>query len=137
MIRRREFITLLGGAAAAWPRTVRAQSSSKRIIANLFAASMASAAPQIDAILEGLRDLGYVRGRDFDMQHYPAEGILERLPTLAADLMLHKPDLILANPTPAIVAARALTQTIPIVSFMITNEKELGFVASHAVPEEM
>ena len=68
------------------------------------------------------------------MQHYPAEGILERLPTLAAELMLHKPDVILANPTPANVAARALTQTIPIVSFMITNEKELGFVASYARP---
>ena len=133
MIGRREFITVLGGAAA-WPRTVRAQSANKRVIANLFAASMASAAPQIDAILEGLRDLGYVQGRDFEMQHYPAEGILERLPTLAAELMLHKPHLILANPTPAIVAARTLTQTIPIVSFMITNEKELGFVASHARP---
>src|SRR5262245_41588567 len=115
MIRRREFITLLGGAAA-WPRTVRAQSPSKRVIANVFGASMASAAPPIDAVLEGLRDLGYVQGRDFEVQHYPAEGILERLPTLAAELMLHKPDLILAKPTPALVAARALTQTIPIVS---------------------
>ena len=133
-MKRREFITLLGGAVVSCPRAIRAQSSSKRVIANLFAASMTSAAPQIDAILEGLRDLAYVQGRDFEMQHYPAEGILERLPNLAAELMLHNPDLILANPTPAIVAARALTQTIPIVSFMITNEKELGFVASHARP---
>ena len=101
-MRRREFITLLGGAAVCCPRAIRAQSSSKCLIGNLFAASMTSAAPQIDAILEGLRDLAYVQGRDFEMQHYPAEGILERLPTLAAELMLHKPDVILANPTPAI-----------------------------------
>ena len=89
-MKRREFITLLGGAAVAWPLAIRAQSSSKRLIGNLFAASMTSAAPQIDAILEGLRDLAYVQGRDFEMQHYPAEGILERLPTLAAELTVSR-----------------------------------------------
>ena len=95
---------------------------------------MTSAAPQINAILDGLRDLGHLQGRDFDMVHRPADGIMDRLPALASDLVRLNPDVILANPAPAIVAARGVTKTIPIVSFMIANEIQLGFVASHARP---
>jgi putative ABC transport system substrate-binding protein len=133
-MRRRGFITGIAGSAVAWPLSGRAQSSHQRLIGNLFAASMTSASPQINAILEGLRDLGYLQGRDFEMIHSPADGIMGRLPSLAEELIRRKPDVILANPTPAIVAARAFTKTIPIVSFMISNEIQLGLVASHARP---
>ena len=133
-MRRREFVGGLGGAVVAWPLPGRAQKSDKRLIGNLFAASMTSAAPQINAILGGLRDLGHLEGRDFDMLHSPADGAMGRLPRLAEDMIKRKPDVILANPTPAIVAARAITRTIPIVSFMISSEIELGLVESHARP---
>ena len=133
-MRRRDFITGIAGSAVAWPLGGRAQNSHQRLIGNLFAASMTSASPQINAILEGLRDLGYLQGRDFEMIHSPADGIMGRLPSLAEELIRRKPDVILANPTPAIVAARTFTKIIPIVSFMISNEIQLGLVASHARP---
>ena len=131
-MRRREFITLLGGAAA-WPLAARGENSTKRLIGNLAAASVTSAAPR-NAFLEGLRELGYIEGRDYELAHRSADGAMDRLPLLAEQLVRLKPDVILANPTPAIVAVRTLTKTIPIVSFMIANEMQLGLVASHARP---
>jgi putative ABC transport system substrate-binding protein len=131
---RRQFITLLGGAAAAWPLAARAQSMTKRRIGLLAAASPESAVPQTDAIYEGLRDLGYVEGRDYEMIQRWAYGVIARLPALAEELVAIKPDVIIAVPTPAIMAARAHTTTLPIVSFLIADEMRLGFVASHAKP---
>jgi ABC-type uncharacterized transport system substrate-binding protein len=135
MIRRRDFITLLGGAAAAWPLAARGQSSSKlRIIGVLAGASGESARPQSDSLRQGLRDLGYVEGVDFELVYRSAGGQMQRLPWLAKDLVQLSPDAILAVPTPATVAARAASQTIAIVSFMLTDEVRLGLVANAARP---
>ena len=131
---RRELVTMFGGAAAAWPLAVRAQGKTKRLIGLLAAASPESATPQTNAMQEGLRDFGYVEGRDFEIVRKWAYGVISRLPALAEELVQLKPDVIVANPTPAIVAVRALTKTIPIVSFMIADETRLGLVASHAHP---
>jgi putative ABC transport system substrate-binding protein len=134
-LKRRDFITLLGGAAAAWPLAARGQSSSKlRIIGVLAGASGESARPQSDSLRQGLRDLGYVEGVDFELVYRSASGQMQRLPSLAKDLVQLRPDAILAVPTPATVAARAASQTIPIVSFMLTDEVPLGLVANAARP---
>jgi ABC-type uncharacterized transport system substrate-binding protein len=133
MMKRRAFISLLGGAAA-WPLAARSQGMTKRRIGLLAAASPESAVPQTDAMYEGLRDLGYVEGRDYEMIQKWAYGVMARLPALAEELVAIKPHVIVAVPTPAIMAARAHTTTIPIVSFLIADEMRLGFVASHAKP---
>jgi putative ABC transport system substrate-binding protein len=139
-VKRRQFITLIGGAAASsvsWPlapRPAQGQTSTKRLIGNLAAASPASAAPQYQAMLDGLRDLGYVESRDYEIVSKWAYGAMERLPALAAEMISLKPDIILANPTPAVAAAKALTGSIPIVSFMLADEVRLGLVESIARP---
>jgi ABC-type uncharacterized transport system substrate-binding protein len=134
-MRRRDFITLLGSAAAAWPLAARGQSSSKpRTIGILAGASRESAQPQLDSLRQGLRDLGYVEGVDFELVWRSAGGEMQRLPSLAEDLVQLRPNAILAVPTPATVAARAASKTIPIVSFMLTDEVRLGLVANAARP---
>ena len=134
MIRRRAFISAVGGVLA-WPLVARGQSSSKlRIIGVLAGASGESARPQSDSLRQGLRDLGYVEGVDFELVYRSAGGQMQRLPSLAKDLVQLSPDAILAVPTPATVAARAASQTIPIVSFMLTDEVRLGLVANAARP---
>ena len=133
-IARRKFLATLGGAAAAWPLAARAQTPVKRVIGHLAAASFTSSAPQGQAIEAGLQELGYLEGRDYEMVRKSAEGIAERLPVLAAEMVRLKPDVIVANPTPAVVAVRTLTTTIPIVSFMLADEVRLGLVASSARP---
>jgi putative ABC transport system substrate-binding protein len=131
-MKRREFITLFGGAAA-WPLRARAQRG-RRLIGVLAAASPQSAAPQTEAIDEALRELGYVEGGDYEIVRKWAYGVMDRLPLLAQELVALGPDVIIAAPTPAIVAVRAVTKTIPIVSFMIADEIRLGLAASHARP---
>ena len=134
-MRRREFITLLGGAAV-WPRAARAQAPGRRpLIAYLAGASSASAfASTAPSLLKGLRDLGYVGGRDFDITYRFADGHMERLPELADEVVRLKPDIILApTTTPALVAKQA-TVTIPIVCPLLENPVGLGLVASHNRP---
>src|SRR5262245_38316344 len=121
-LRRRAFIKLLGGAAVAWPLAARGQSPSKlRVIGVLAGASGESARPQSESLRQGLRDLGYVEGVDFELVYRSAGGEMQRLPSLAEDLVRLRPDAILAVPTPATVAASAASQTIQIVSFMLTD----------------
>jgi len=100
----------------------------------LAAASGESARPQSESLRQGLRDLGYVEGVDFELVYRSAGGEMRRLPSLAEDLVRLRPDAILAVPTPATVAARAASQTIPIVSFMLADEVRLGLVANAARP---
>jgi len=134
MIRRREFIGATGGVLA-WPVVAHGQNSPKlRIIGVLAGASSESARPQSDSFRQGLRDLGYVEGVDFALVYRSADGQMQRLPSLAEDLVRLRPDAILAVPTPATVAARAASQTMPIVSFMLTDEVRLGLVANAARP---
>jgi putative tryptophan/tyrosine transport system substrate-binding protein len=94
-MRRREFISLLGGAAAAWPLAARAQQAGKvPRIGFLGAASPSTFASRLEGIRLGLRDFGYVEGRNITVEYRWAEGHYERLPELAAELVRSKVDLI-------------------------------------------
>ena len=134
-MRRRAFIATLGSAAA-WPVVARAQQTptQRRLIGAIGGASGESARPQTDAIRQGMRELGYVDGVDYEIRDHWANGDMQRLPELAQAAVRLNPDVILAVPTPAAVAAKAVTATIPIVCFMLADEVRLGLVASDARP---
>jgi putative ABC transport system substrate-binding protein len=131
-IGRREFITLLGGAAVAWPLAARAQDSHK-LIGYLTGATQPPN-PYSDIFLQGMRELGYVEGRGFDITYRGSDGYQDRLPTLAKDLVRLKPDVILANAVDSVVALRKETRTIPIVSPALADAVHLGLIASEARP---
>jgi putative ABC transport system substrate-binding protein len=128
MIRRREFITLLG-TAVAWPLAVRAQQQ-KPIIGWLDTRPGVPPRDYIDAFRRGLAEIGFLEGRDVTVDHHTAEGHLEQLPSLAADLVRRRVAVILANTGDSALAARAATRTIPVVFSMGADSVELGLVAS-------
>jgi putative tryptophan/tyrosine transport system substrate-binding protein len=114
-IRRRDFITFFGGAAA-WPLAARAQQPAKRYrIGMLETVSPALNAAQLDAFRSGLRELGYVEGQTYAMEYRSADGYANRFPELAAELVRLGVDLIVVRGTPAAIAAKNATGTIPIV----------------------
>jgi putative tryptophan/tyrosine transport system substrate-binding protein len=136
-MRRREFIAVLGGAAAAWwPLAAHSQALDKRPrrIAYLSGTSRTATANVHAAFLEGMRSHGYVEGRDFEMDYRWSEGHLERMSTLAEELVRSKPDLIFASIMPAVVAVHDLTNTIPIVCPLLADPVRLGLVKSDARP---
>ena len=131
---RREFITLLGGAAAAWPLAAHAEVSTKRpVIAVLTAITKENNAP-LNAFVQGLKELGYVDGVNVDLVYRFAEGHLDRFPALAAEVVGLKPDVILATVTPAAVETKALTTSIPIVCPLLANAINLGLIANESRP---
>ena len=131
---RREFITLLAGAAAAWPLAAHAEVSTKRpVIAVLTAITKENNAP-LNAFVQGLKELGYVDGVNVDLVYRFAEGHLDRFPALAAEVVGLKPDVILATVTPAAVETKALTTSIPIVCPLLANAINLGLIANESRP---
>jgi putative ABC transport system substrate-binding protein len=133
-MRRREFITLLGGAAVTWPLAARAQQPAKIPHLGVLLYSTPQADPQMESVRSGLRDLGYVEGRNLVVSYRYAEGKSERLPELAAELANLKPDVLLAiggDVAPILVKA---TQIIPIVFAISADPVQLGLVASLARP---
>ena len=133
--RRREFISLLGGAALS-PVAVRAQVSPKRpLVAWLSGGAHAASSGFVDAFLQGMRDHGYIEGRDFDIVYRYADGYAERLPALAEELVRLKPNIILAAATGQAVAAKNATATITIVTPALADAVHLGLVASEARPK--
>jgi putative ABC transport system substrate-binding protein len=136
-MKRRDFITLLGGAAAIWPLAARAQQSDRmRRIAVLmsFAASDPETQLRVAAFEQGLRELGWVEGRNLRTEYRYAPGAGELLRSYAAELVRMAPDLILANSTPVMAALQELRPALPIVFVQVTDPVGQGLVSNLARP---
>jgi ABC-type uncharacterized transport system substrate-binding protein len=133
MMDRRIFLTTLAGLLAA-PRAAEAQQAAKVARIGFLATNLAGSPHVIEAFRQGLRDLGYVEGRNVVIEYRDAEGKFERLPALAAELVALKVDVILAGGTLAALAAKQATRTIPIVFVSAGDPVGSGLVTSLARP---
>ena len=134
-MKRREFITLLGGAAVTWPLAARGQQVGKRYMVGILSAGGSSVQAALNAAFsDGLREWGWVEGKNVVFENRNAENQLKRLPELATDLIRLKVDVIVAAGTLAPLAAKQATATIPIVMTTAGDPLGSGLVASLARP---
>ena len=134
-MRRREFIKLIGVTAAAWPLPVIAQQASeRRVIGILLPLSPAAAARNLEALRTGLRELGYSEDVNIRLEIRYADGVIERLPALAAELVAIKPAVIVAGSPPAALAVRDISRAVPIVMNSSPDPVALWLASSIARP---
>jgi putative ABC transport system substrate-binding protein len=133
MIKRREFISLLGGAAA-WPLAARAEQAAMPIIGFVHSGSRAGYARPLSAFLKGLGETGFVEGHNVAIEYHWAEGQYDRLPEFVADFVRRKVNLIAGTSTQGGLAAKAATSTMPIVFTTSGDPVQLGFVTNLSRP---
>jgi putative tryptophan/tyrosine transport system substrate-binding protein len=132
-VNRREFITLLGGAAA-WPLAVRAQQSAMPVVGLLSPLAPGSGEHLLNAFRRGLGESGYVEGQNFTIDHRLVAGRYDRFPEMAADLVQRRVSVIAAFGSAPAVAAKSATQALPIVFAVTEDPVSLGLVASLSRP---
>jgi putative ABC transport system substrate-binding protein len=134
-MRRRKFITLLGGAAVVWPLAARAQQPVQiRRIGYLGSDSASKTVVRVDALRTGLHDLGYVEGKNIVIEFRWAEGNYDRLPDLVAELIGLKIEVLVTQGTPVTAAAKRMTRTVPIVMTPVGDAVASGIIDSLARP---
>ena len=135
-VKRREFITLLGGAVAGWQFEARAEQAPRKrpLLGYLITGTKDGLTHSVSAFLSRLRDLGYVEGQNIDIVSRYADADSTRLPVLADELVRLRPDLIVALDPPAALAAKKATASIPIIAAILNDPVRLGLIASYARP---